>query len=81
MRLQLNSGGVSVLLGGRLGCAGEETSLDLIGLTLRTEQPPQRFSRFGISEESGPSVAMGEIEPPQAPRAVLTLDPEDLSCE
>lgn len=80
MRLQLNSGGVSVELGGRLGCAGEETSLDLIGLTLRSEQMPQTIREFEFARETGPGIRLGQIDPPQPPRLVLTLDRDDLTC-
>jgi len=80
LRLRLNSGGISVLLGGRLGCAGEETSLDLIGLTLRSEQMPQTIREFQIARETGPAIRLGQIDPPQPPRIELTLDEDDLSC-
>jgi len=80
LRLQLNSGGVSVLLGGRLGCVGEETSLDLIGLTLRSKQMPQTIREFEFSRETGPGIRLGELDPPQPPRLELTLDRNDLAC-
>ncbi len=80
LRLRLNSGGISVLLGGRLGCAGEETSLDLIGLTLKSKQMPQQISEFSFSREGGPGVRLGVIEPPEPPSMELSLDQEDLTC-
>ena len=80
MRLVLNSGGLSVVLAGRLGCAGEETSLLLTGLTLRSELMPQTIRELTIDQETGLGIRLGELDPPQPPRLELTLDPEDLSC-
>ncbi len=70
-----------MLLGGRLGCAGEETSLDLIGLTLRSEQVPQTIREFQIARETGPAIRLGQLDPLQPPRIELSLDKEDLSCQ
>ena len=81
MRLRLNNGGVSVLLGGRLGCAGEETSLDLIDLTFRSEQVPQVIRELEFTREGGPGIRLGQIDPPVPPRLELSLDSEDLACE
>ncbi len=81
MRLRLNSGGISVELGGRLGCAGEETSLDLTDLTLRSELMPQLIRRFDLSREKGLGVSFGQLEPPVPPRLELSLDANDLSCK
>jgi len=67
-------------LAGRLGCAGEETSLDLTGLTLRSERMSQRLVRLDISSEKGVGIAFGFLEPPVPPRLELTLDRNDLSC-
>ncbi len=69
-----------MLLGGRLGCAGEETSLDLIGLTLRSELMPQNFGELSLTGETGLAVKLGQLDPPQPPRLELTLDEDDLSC-
>ena len=80
MRLVLNSGGVSVQLAGRLACAGEETSLDLMSLTLRSELVPQTIRELTIDQETGLGIRLGQLDPPQPPRLELSLDPEDLAC-
>lgn len=78
MRLRLNSGNLSVELAGRLGCVGEETSLDLIGLTFNSDRQPQQLAELRVSREQGPSVALGEISPQIPPRIELWLDRDDL---
>jgi len=78
LRLRLNSGNLSVELAGRLGCAGEETSLDLTGLIFNSDRPPQTLREFRLSREEGPAVALGEISPQIPPRLELWLDKEDL---
>jgi len=78
MRLRLNSGNLSVTLDGSLGCAGEETSLELTGLTFNSDRPPQMLREFRLSREEGPAVALGEISPQIAPRIELWLDKDDL---
>jgi len=67
-----------VQLDGSLGCAGEETSLSLTGLTFNSDRPPQQLSEFRISREQGPAIALGEISPQIPPRIELWLDKEDL---
>jgi len=67
-----------VILEGSLGCAGEETSLELTGLTFNSERPPQTLREFRFSREEGPAVALGEITPQIRPRVELWLDKEDL---
>ena len=80
MRLVLRHGNVSVELRGKLGCAGEETSLHQTGLTLTSDREPQYFLEGELSEE-GKMVRAGVITPQNPPGLTLELDEGDMCPE